>query len=254
MDIEWLKETVFSGSILLAAPLAVLAGLVSFLSPCVIPLLPGYLSYATGISGADLAAGEAGKHRGRMLLGSSLFVLGFATVFTLLGLLAGSFGVWQLEHARTITIVSGVLVIAMGLAFMGAVPFLQRDWRLHKVPAVGLGAAPLLGVIFGLGWMPCVGPTLSAILGLSLQSGGAGRGALLSLLYALGLGIPFLIAGFAYERTLGAIAVVRRHQKWVTRIGGLMLVVLGVLLVAGWWNDMVTWIQVHLVTGWSVSI
>lgn len=254
MNADWLRETAFSGNLVLAAPLAIVAGLVSFLSPCVLPLLPGYLSYATGISGADLADGAAARNRGRMLAGTALFVAGFALVFTLLGVFSATLGVWLLEYQREVAVVSGILVIIMGLAFMGVIPLLQREWRMHKVPAVGLGAAPLLGIIFGIGWVPCVGPTLGGILSLSLQSGSAGRGALLSLLYALGLGLPFLVAGLAYERTLGAIKVIRRHQKWITRIGGIMLVVVGILLATGWWLDMVTWIQVHLYADWSFTL
>src|SRR5690606_30432940 len=134
-----------------------------------IPLLPGYLSYATGLSGADLAAGEAERRRGRMLLGSLLFVLGFTAVFVALGALSGALGVWLLTWEREITVALGVLTIVLGLAFAGLLPWFQRDWRIHKVPAVGLGAAPLLGALFGLGWTPCMGPTLGVILSLSYQ-------------------------------------------------------------------------------------
>jgi cytochrome c-type biogenesis protein len=234
---------------------AAIAGLVSFFSPCVIPLLPGYLSYATGLSGADLAAGEGG-HRGRMVAGSALFVAGFSAVFVAFGALFGAAGSFLLEWDRQITLVLGSLTILLGLAFAGLLPlrFLQRDLRVHKVPAVGLAAAPLLGFLFGLGWTPCIGPTLGAIYTLSLNEATAARGALLSLVYALGLGLPFIVAGLAYRRALGAFAVVRRHQKAVTRAGGAMLVVVGVLLVSGWWAELVTWIQISLVDGYEVSV
>jgi cytochrome c-type biogenesis protein len=141
-----------------------------------------------------------------------------------------------------------------GLAFAGLVPFLQRDWRVHRIPAVGLAAAPLLGVLFGLGWTPCIGPTLGAITALSFNEATAGRGALLSGVYALGLGIPFVVVGLLYSRALGAIAFVRRHQAWVTRTGGLMLVVVGVLLVTGWWDTAVTWVQSELVSDFEVGV
>ena len=148
----------------------------------------------------------------------------------------------------------GVLTIVLGLAFAGLVPWLQRDWRVHRVPTVGLGAAPLLGVLFGLGWTPCIGPTLGVITTLSINEATAGRGALLSACYALGLGLPFVVAGLAYRRALGTFAWVRRHQQWVTRVGGLMLVAVGVLLVTGWWGELVTWIQIHLVSTFETSV
>lgn len=251
---DWFREVTASGSLALAIPIALLAGLVSFFSPCVIPLLPGYLSYATGLSGADLAAGEADRQRGRMLLGSALFVLGFSVVFVALGTLSGALGEWLSTWQRQITVVLGLLTIVLGLAFAGLLPFLQRDWRVHSVPAVGLAAAPFLGVLFGLGWTPCIGPTLGAITTLSYNEATAARGALLSAVYSLGLGLPFLAAGLAYSRMLGAFEVIRRHQVWVMRAGGLMLVAVGVLLVTGWWADLVTWLQIHLITGFEVGV
>jgi cytochrome c-type biogenesis protein len=229
---DWFRETVLSGSLLLALPVAAVAGLVSFFSPCVVPLLPGYLSYATGLSGADLATAR----RGRMVLGSTLFVLGFSFVFVALGTVSGALGDLLWQHMSTITRVLGVVTILVGIAFLGVVPWLQRDVRFHRVPAVGLAAAPLLGVLFGLGWTPCIGPTLSAVQTLAFAEGTAGRGALLSVAYALGLGIPFILAGLMFRRMLGAVGWVRRHQVWVTRAGGLMLVALGVLLVTGVWD------------------
>lgn len=251
---EAFKEAALSGSLLLAMPVALVAGLVSFFSPCVIPLLPGYLSYATGLSGAELASGEADRRRGRMLAGSVLFVLGFTAVFVALGALSGAFGSLLLEHKRTITLVLGSLVIVLGLAFVGLVPFLQRDVRIHAVPSVGLSAAPLLGFLFGLGWMPCVGPTLGAIYTLSFNEATATRGAVLSLVYALGLGLPFIVAGLAYRRALGAFAWIRRRQTLITRSGGVMLVLLGVLLVTGWWDWVVNWLQVNAIVGFETSV
>lgn len=242
---ELFKETAASGSLVLALPFALIAGLVSFFSPCVIPMLPGYLSYATGISGADLADGNHG--RGRMLTGSILFVLGFTVVFVAVGAVTGQFGVWLATHVQQLNVVLGIFVILMGLAFIGLVPLLQREVRFHRVPAVGLAAAPLLGFLFGLGWTPCVGPTLGVIYSLSAQEATAARGALLSAVFAIGLGLPFIFAGLAYRRALSAFAVVRRHQQWVTRIGGLMLILIGILLITGAWDWAVQWLQVQLV-------
>jgi cytochrome c-type biogenesis protein len=244
---DWFQETALSGSLALAVPVALVAGLVSFFSPCVIPLLPGYLSYATGLSGADLANGVAGTRRGRMFLGSVLFVLGFATVFVILGTLTGAVGAWLVEWQRQLSIVLGLLAIVLGLAFAGWLPFLNREWRVHKVPAVGLAAAPLLGFLFGLGWLPCTGPTLAVISTLALTEGTAARGAFLLGVYALGLGVPFILAALAYEKALSAIGWVRRHQVWVMRAGGVMLISVGVLLLTGWWAEAVTWLQIRLV-------
>ena len=168
---DWFADQAHSGSLLLAIPVAMVAGLVSFFSPCVVPLLPGYLSYATGLSGADLADAR----RGRMLTGSLLFVLGFSFVFVSFGALIGQVGEWLFTYQRTLTIVLGILTILLGLVFLGVVPWMQRDWRIHQVPAVGLAAAPLLGVLFGLGWAPCIGPTLSAVLFLSANEATAGQ-------------------------------------------------------------------------------
>jgi cytochrome c-type biogenesis protein len=236
---DWFRHTALDGSLVLAVPVAMVAGLVSFFSPCVVPLLPGYLSYATGLSGADLAGGR----RGRMLAGSVLFVLGFSFVFISFGALFGAVGFWLLDYKREITVVLGSFTILLGLVFVGVVPWMQRDWRIHKVPAVGLAAAPLLGVLFGLGWAPCIGPTLQAVVTLALKESSAGRGALLSFFYCLGLGLPFIIAALAYRRMLGTVGWVRRHQQWVTAFGGLMLIVVGLLLVTGWWDVMVDWIR-----------
>jgi len=251
---EWFKETAFSGSLVLAIPVALIAGLVSFFSPCVLPVLPGYLSYATGLSGADLANGVAGTRRGRMFLGSVLFVIGFGTVFVILGTASGALGSWLFEWQDQITTVLAVLMIVLGLAFAGWLPLFQRDFRVHQVPAVGLAAAPVLGFLFGLGWTPCVGPTLGAINTLAFTESTAARGALLAAVYALGLGLPFIAAGLAYEKALSAFGWVRRHQVWVMRAGGLMLVAVGVLLLTGWWDQMVTWIQIHLVDTTQVSV
>ena len=248
---EWFQEQALSGSLVLAIPVALVAGLVSFFSPCVIPLLPGYLSYATGLSGADLGS----SRRGRMLAGALLFVLGFAAVFVILGVAAGQVGGWLVEWRTQLSFALGVLTILLGLAFAGWLPFFsQREWRIHSIPSVGLAAAPVIGFLFGLGWTPCLGPTLIAITSLSMNEATAERGALLSGIYAFGLGVPFIVAALLYRRALGAFGWVRRHQMWVMRVGGLMLVAVGVLLVTGWWDDMVTWLQVRLILGTETPV
>lgn len=244
---DWFAQTTLDGSLLLAIPIAVIAGVVSFFSPCVVPLLPGYVSYVTGLSGADMAAArETSVFRGRMTAGMGLFVLGFTTVFMITGAFAGALGQALIAHQDIITRVLGVLTIVLGIAFLGAIPFLQREWRVHKVPSVGLAAAPLLGGLFALGWVPCLGPTLGAVLTLAYDEASAGRGALLAFVYALGLGIPFIIAGLMFRRMLGAVAWIRQHQMWITRAGGVMLIAVGVLLVTGAWDllvaDLRSWV------------
>lgn len=237
-------ETVVSGSLLLAIPIAVAAGLISFLSPCVLPLVPGYLAYVTGMLGVDL--GEA--RRGRLLLGTSLFVLGFSVVFISFGALFGGLGSLFLEYSEQITRVLGVFTIVFGLAFMGLVPWLDRGWHPQQRPSVGLAGAPLLGVLFGIGWTPCVGPTLAAVQTLAIDQASAARGALLTAAYCVGLGLPFLLVAVAFRRTAGAMAFVKRHYVAVMRIGGGMLVLLGVLMVTGLWDQVTVQLRV-----WSSS-
>jgi cytochrome c-type biogenesis protein len=243
---SWFADTASSGSLALAIPVALIAGAVSFFSPCVLPLLPGYLSYMTGLSGADIVSGGSRGLRGRMFLGALLFVLGFAFVYVAIGGAFGQLGSYLIEYERTVAKVLGVVVIVLGLVFMGILPWLQKDVRVHRVPSVGVTAAPLLGVLFGLGWTPCIGPTLAAVLMLSANSADALRGSFLAFVYCLGLGVPFIVAAVAFRRTMGAVAFVRRHQVWVMRLGGVMLVGVGVLLLTGAWDSLVAWMQVQV--------
>lgn len=240
----------FSGSMLLAVPVALIAGLVSFASPCVLPLVPGYLGYLGGMTGAALgqagsgragAAGGAGRGtarpgRRRLLLGVGLFVAGFTVVFVALGTLAGSLGAvlgrWEDPMSRVL----GVVVILMGVAFMGFIPFLQQDRRVRVSPTAGLWGAPVLGIVFGLGWAPCIGPTLAAVIALSLDGGSAGRGALLSVAYCAGLGLPFVLLALGLQRSARVLGFVRRHRLAIMRIGGAMLIVIGLALVTGLWG------------------
>jgi cytochrome c-type biogenesis protein len=237
-------EVVTSGSLLLALPIAFLAGIIAFVSPCVLPLAPGYISYVTGLTGAEL--GDPARSRGRVLLGSVLFVLGFSVVFVSYGVLFGSLGATLLEYQSVIDRVLGVLLIAMGLAFMGLIPALQRERRMHIVPQWGVAGAPLLGLVFGLGWSPCIGPTLAAVQSMAFTEASAARGALLSFVYCLGLGLPFVLLALAFSRSMRAIGWVKAHYAVVMRIGGAMLLILGVLMITGLWNDFTIWLRVTL--------
>jgi cytochrome c-type biogenesis protein len=235
--------TAFSGPLLLALLVSLVAGAVSFASPCVLPLVPGYLGYLSGLTAqtvqpvrAPTGAAPLAPRRGRLALGVTLFVLGFALVFVAFGALAGSLGGALLRWQDPITRVLGVVVIVMGVAFLGGVPFLQREVRVHRRPPATLWGAPLLGVTFGLGWTPCIGPTLAAVMALSLEGGSPARGALLSTAYALGLGLPFVLLAFGLQRSTRMLDVVRRHRRTISRVGGALLVVIGLALVTGLWG------------------
>ncbi|MBV2361783.1 cytochrome c biogenesis CcdA family protein [Streptomonospora nanhaiensis] len=257
-----IADTVLHGSLLLAVPLALAAGLASFLSPCVLPLVPGYLSYVTGMTGADLAARRRAHaaalgpgapeptaddvlaaRRGTMLLGSLLFIAGFSAVFVTAGVFVGGIGGLLLDYTEPLTRVLGAVTVVLGLMFMGVLPGLNRDLRIHRLPSAGLAGAPLLGVVFGLGWTPCIGPTLAAVQTLAFTEGSAARGALLSLVYCVGLGLPFVAAALLYRRALGAFARVKRHYRAITAAGGAMLVAVGLLLATGLWTDLTALLQ-----------
>jgi cytochrome c-type biogenesis protein len=219
------------GQLFIAVPIALLAGLLSFLSPCVLPLVPGYLGYVGG------QTGEGGrKDRRRLLLGVSLFVLGFTLVFTFMNAISGLLGIWLKIHSNLIIQIAGVFVIALGLVFIGQFTFLQRQFKLKWAPATGIAGAPLLGIVFGLGWTPCLSPTLGAITAMSLDAGSAGRGAVLGIVYSLGLGIPFLLVAFGFGWVATSTKWVKRHIRVVNIIGGVLLVAIGVLMVTGLWS------------------
>jgi cytochrome c-type biogenesis protein len=245
-------RVVTAGPFVVAALVAAVAGLVSFLSPCVLPLVPGYLSYVGGLSGTEAtttgtdtgAAPTSGgvatraRVRSRTVLGAMLFVLGFTVVFVAYGVLFGRLGGLLIEHQRLLERVLGVIVILLGLAFLGWLPGVSRELRIHRFPSAGLIGAPLLGIVFGLGWTPCIGPTLGAVQSLALSTAGAGRGAALSAAYCIGLGVPFVLVAIGARWLVRSLAVVRRHANVVTYIGGALLVVLGLLLVTGLWGEM----------------
>ena len=192
------------------------------------------------------AHGDPGRSRGRVLLGSVLFVLGFSVVFVSYGVLFGSIGATLLEYQSVIDRVLGVLLIVMGLAFMGLIPALQRERRMHIVPQWGVAGAPLLGLVFGLGWSPCIGPTLAAVQSMAFTEASAARGALLSFVYCLGLGLPFVLLALAFSRSMRAIGWVKEHYAVVMRVGGAMLLILGVLMITGLWNEFTIWLRVTL--------
>ncbi|MBX7269528.1 cytochrome c biogenesis protein CcdA [Micromonospora sp. Llam7] len=277
-----------SGPLLLALGAAALAGLVSFLSPCVLPLMPGYLSYVTGLAGADLegrggriappvaagavdpVAGAGGSGagvgtatrqgtrvspavKGRVLAGTLLFIAGFTVVFTATAILFSSIGRVFFDYERALEIVVGGLVVVLGLGYLGVLPGFQREFRINRLPAAGLLGAPVLGAVFALSWVPCTGPTLAAVLGMATTSGQTDRAVVLAVAYCLGLGIPFIVFGLGFERLLGVFQAVRRNSRWVTRVGGVLLILIGVALVTGGWTNVVIWLQTTVGTG-EVSI
>lgn len=283
---ETFRQLAESGPLLLAIGAAALAGLVSFLSPCVLPLMPGYLSYVTGLAGADLEGRERRAPRvpdtaepsptssgggvdvaertaaparttavvkGRVLAGTLLFIAGFTVVFVATAILFSGVGRLFFEYERTLEVVIGAVVVLLGLGYLGVIPGLQREFRIRRLPAAGLLGAPVLGAVFALSWLPCTGPTLGAVLGMAAVEGKTDRAVLLAVAYCLGLGIPFVVFGLGFHRLLGVFRAVRRNSRWVTRIGGALLILIGLALVTGGWQDFVIWLQTHVGTG-EVSI
>ncbi|SDY85472.1 cytochrome c-type biogenesis protein [Modestobacter sp. DSM 44400] len=283
---------VTDGSLLVAVAVAALVGLISFASPCCLPLIPGYVSYVAGLAGSEVTSGASARPRdvgtggdslpprdddrrepagnlpairtaavsphapgrARLLAGSLLFVAGFSAVFVSFGALFGGLGRLLLEWAPALTRVAGVVIIAMGLSFLGALPWLQRERRMHHRPRTGLAGAPLLGVVFGLGWTPCLGPTLAAVNTLAYTEASAGRGAILALAYCLGLGVPFVLVALGARRALLFSAFARRYARTVMRVGGGLLIVLGIMLVSGWWDGLMIWLRAWLAqTGLGAS-
>lgn len=230
---DWVREAV-GGSVALALPVALLAGLVSFFSPCVLPLLPGYLSYATGLGAAEITAGTGPRRR--VLVGTLGFVAGFAVVFVTSGALVGSVGAALIAWQRPLMVVAGLLAIGLGLVFTGWLPLGQGTWRLNVLPRLGVAASPLLGIVFGLGWTPCIGPALSVVLSLALNEATALRGGVLAFAYAIGLGLPFVVAALAFDRLGGTLGWVRRHHRAIQVVGGVAMMAVGLLLVTGWWD------------------
>jgi cytochrome c-type biogenesis protein len=274
---------VSDGSLLVGILVAAVAGLISFASPCVLPLIPGYLGYIAGLTGAAAQGGPTGAAAGsvqtplaagrpgagpsrhpltstrpvrtgtpaappRVLLGSVLFVLGFTAVFVSFGAAFGGLGRLLLEWSPVLTKVMGAITVIMGLSFLGVLPWLQRQRRITALPRAGLAGAPVLGIVFGLGWTPCIGPTLAAVSTLAYNQASATRGAVLALAYCLGLGVPFLAVALGLKNALRMSAWARRRAPAVKRAGGVLLVGLGILLLTGAWDQVMIWMRAWLAT------
>ncbi|MCG7418463.1 MULTISPECIES: cytochrome c biogenesis CcdA family protein [Microbacterium] len=233
---------VFDGALWLAIPVALAAGLVSFLSPCVLPLVPGYLGFIGGAV-APRGGSASAPGRSRLVFGTLLFIAGFTLVFMAVNVFGGTAGMFFLRYADTITRIMGVVIILLGLVFIGLFGLAQRSVRLQARGNLGLVGAPLLGVALGVGWTPCIGPTLAAILSVSYNLGDPGRAALLGLAYSLGLGIPFLLLALGFGWASRSVAFVRRHIRVVNLIGGALLIVLGLLMVTGVWGSWMSNLQ-----------
>lgn len=245
-------EVILDGSLIAALPVALLAGFVSFASPCVLPLVPGYLGYVTGLTGADLQD----QKRGRVFTGVLLFVLGFSAVFVLMSVVLAQLGAfaWFLGQ-QWIMVALGLLVILMGIVFMGGLSWFQRDRKIERKPPPGLWGAPLLGMTFGLGWAPCIGPTFAAVQALVYVDGAStGKAVVLTTAYCLGLGIPFILIAMALRRGMGAMTFFRRHRLTLQRVGGAVLVLIGLAMATGVWSALVYWIQAEFVTDWVMPI
>ncbi|MFL2001179.1 cytochrome c biogenesis CcdA family protein [Microbacterium sp. A1-JK] len=234
---------VFDGALWLAVPIALAAGLVSFLSPCVLPLVPGYLGFIGGTVAPRRGAASASPGRGRLVGGVLLFIAGFTLVFMTVNVLGGTVGRFFLQYADVITRIMGVVVILMGLVFIGLFGLAQRTMRLQAKSGVGLVGAPLLGIALGIGWTPCIGPTLAAIFSVSYNLGDPWRAALLGLAYSLGLGIPFLLLALGFGWATRSTSFLRKHIRAVNIVGGLFLIALGLLMVTGVWGSLMSQLQ-----------
>lgn len=244
-------ELINSGALWLAIPVAMLAGLVSFLSPCVLPLVPGYLGFLGGAvaprGGSYSSTGSAqgtsaggGVGRRRLVLGVLLFILGFSVVFVASTALSGTVGIFLVRWGDIITRVLGVVIVLMGLVFLGLFGFAQREFRFQVDSKTGIIGAPLLGIALGIGWAPCLGPTLIAIVALSVNVGDPVRAGFLGLAYSFGLGIPFLLVALGFSWATRAIGFLRRHIRIVNIAGGVLLILLGILMITGLWTDIMS--------------
>jgi cytochrome c-type biogenesis protein len=281
-------DVVSGGPLVAAVAVAVLAGLASFLSPCVLPLVPGYLSYVTGLVGADLDAtlgvgrrddrrdgrglrdgrgdgvdqrdglghddtGAGRVRRGRVLAGTLLFIAGFSAVFITTTVVTAQLGRLLLQHERALQVIVGALIVGFGIAFLGLIPGLQNERRIQRLPQAGLWGAPVFGAVFALSWVPCLSPTLAAVAALAGVRGDTSRAVVLGIAYCLGIGLPFIALGLGMRKLTGVVSFIRRNSRWVTRIGGALLIIVGLALISGAWGDFVIWLKVTVGVG-EVSI
>ena len=243
-------DIILNGSMLAAIPMALLAGLVSFLSPCVLPLVPGYLGFVSGMSGTNHETS-----RRRTLIGAALFVLGFSLVFVSFGAAFGGIGaVVYASGLQWVQRILGIFVFALGFVMIGQFAFMQRTFKMQVSSKLGLVGAPLLGVAFGLGWTPCIGPTLAAVLSLASNSGDPAKGALLAFIYALGIGLPFMAIAAGFSWATKSVGFVKRHIRSFNIGGGVLLMILGLLLVTGVWNRFAAWIQLEVFGYFQLAI
>lgn len=253
-------DVVLGGPLVLAVAVAMLAGLASFLSPCVLPLVPGYLSYVTGLVGADLDAtlgddrtGLGQARRGRVLAGVLLFIAGFAAVFLTTAVAFAQVGRMLLIHERGLQVGIGALIVLFGLAFLGVIPGLDSEKRIRALPRAGLWGAPVFGAVFALSWAPCLSPTLGAVGLLAGSYGDTGRAVVLGLAYCLGIGLPFIVLGLGMRKLTGVVGFIRRNSRWVTRFGGALLILVGLALITGAWGDFTIWLRATFGAG-EISI
>lgn len=238
-----IRDLILNGNLAFALPIALLAGLVAFASPCVLPLVPGYLAYIGGFAGSAEKSVRGARQRARLLGGVALFVLGFSVVFITLNVVVAAAGALLIPWLGLITRIAGGLLILMGLVFIGQFRLLQRDFKPQWRTTTGLAGAPLLGIVFGLGWAPCIGPTLAAVLSFSMGSGNAWRGVLLGVVYCIGLGIPFLLVALGLNWVTGSVAWLKRHIRVINIVGGSFLILIGLLMVSGVWQILINQLQ-----------
>lgn len=234
------SEAAASGPLALAIVVSALAGLASFMSPCVLPLIPGYIAYVTGLSDEN----DERRNKMRIFAGSMMFIVGFSLVFITAGVLATEIGRLLFEFEREVEVVGGFVVAALGLIYMGKFTRLQKEWRFRRLPDAGIWSAPLIGLTFALSWTPCIGPTLATVLQLAVVNGTQSRAVILSVAYCAGIGIPFVLFALCFRRLLGVFRIIRKHNNVVSVIGGALLIAVGVAIAIGSWNEFVIWLMV----------